>query len=63
MPAALSEIPVNPNTAAIMATIKKMMVQRNIVFNLNDECFVNNYISCLLPTLFLKCAKAIFISP
>jgi len=30
MPAALSEIPVKPNTAAIIAINKKMNVQRNI---------------------------------
>lgn len=31
IPAALAAIPENPNTAAIIATIRKMTVQRNIV--------------------------------
>lgn len=34
MPAALAAIPPNPKTAAIMAMIRKVTVQRNIMINL-----------------------------
>ena len=34
MPAALAAIPPNPKTAAIMAMIRKVTVQRNISINL-----------------------------
>ena len=36
MPAALEAIPPNPNIAAIIATTKKITVQRNIIISLSD---------------------------
>ena len=35
--AAPAAIPPNPNTAAIMATIRKVTVQRNILYNFKNE--------------------------
>ncbi len=39
IPAALAAIPPNPNIAAMIATTKKITVQRSITKNLSDEMF------------------------